>query len=174
MSLDGLLWCRKHRLTIRTRCDGPPDKDSSRRSQNPQIEASTPSVISPRSSVSSLSTISDASTPVSELLTAAPALPQIDPVAEARRRQSDAASAAIGSRLLKGWILLAQECVNPSCHGIPLMKRPKARPTGSGQPEHIEESKKNRKFASTSASTPTLALPDPRKSVHFPPLLTFQ
>ncbi|KLO16332.1 hypothetical protein SCHPADRAFT_937952 [Schizopora paradoxa] len=41
-----------------------------------------------------------------------------------RRQQSDAAAAEIGSRLLKGWAMLADECPNPSCFGIPLVRRP--------------------------------------------------
>lgn len=48
--------------------------------------------------------------------------PQI--VAEARQ-QSDRASSAIGQKLLKGWTLLGDECTNPECHHIPLMRRPK-------------------------------------------------
>jgi hypothetical protein len=42
-----------------------------------------------------------------------------------RRQQSDAASSEIGKRLLKGWAMLADECPNPRCYGIPLVRPPK-------------------------------------------------
>ncbi|KAI0079685.1 hypothetical protein K474DRAFT_1591548 [Panus rudis PR-1116 ss-1] len=42
-----------------------------------------------------------------------------------RRRQSDMASAEIGRRMLQGWALLADECPNDSCYGIPLVRPPK-------------------------------------------------
>lgn len=48
-----------------------------------------------------------------------------------RRAQSDRASHEISAKMLQGWSLLAQECPNPTCHGIPLMKPPKARPEGA-------------------------------------------
>jgi hypothetical protein len=63
-----------------------------------------------------------------------------------RREQSDEASAAIGQRLLKvdegsngfgsiiqhfwdlfqGWAMLADECPNARCFGVPLVRPPKA------------------------------------------------
>ena len=46
-----------------------------------------------------------------------------------RRRQSDTASAEIGKRMLKGWAMLADECPNSTCYGIPLVRPPK---TGAG------------------------------------------
>lgn len=42
-----------------------------------------------------------------------------------RRQQSDAASSEIGKRLLKGWAMLADECPNPRCYGIPLVRPPR-------------------------------------------------
>lgn len=51
----------------------------------------------------------------------------MDPAEFLRRRaQSDLASAEIGSRLLKGWAMLADECPNTQCYGIPLVRPPKA------------------------------------------------
>lgn len=43
-----------------------------------------------------------------------------------RRQQSDLASSEIGKLLLKGWAMLADECPNPQCYGIPLVRPPKA------------------------------------------------
>jgi|SRR6267142_6775989 len=43
-----------------------------------------------------------------------------------RRQQSDLASAEIGNRLLKGWTMLADECLRSTCYGIPLVRPPKA------------------------------------------------
>jgi len=42
-----------------------------------------------------------------------------------RRQQSDQASTEIGKRLLKGWAMLAEECPNARCYGIPLVRPPK-------------------------------------------------
>ncbi|KAH8118448.1 hypothetical protein DFH11DRAFT_1502992 [Phellopilus nigrolimitatus] len=41
-----------------------------------------------------------------------------------RRQQSDAASAEIGRRLLRGWAMLADECPNVRCYGVPLVRPP--------------------------------------------------
>lgn len=43
-----------------------------------------------------------------------------------RRQQSDTASAEIGKRMLKGWAMLADECPNMNCYGVPLVRPPKA------------------------------------------------
>jgi hypothetical protein len=43
-----------------------------------------------------------------------------------RREQSDRASSKIASRLLKGWAMLAEECPNPLCFGVPLVRPPKS------------------------------------------------
>lgn len=45
-----------------------------------------------------------------------------------RRAQSDRASQEIGNRMLRGWTMLADECINTSCHGIPLMRSPGGNP----------------------------------------------
>ena len=41
-----------------------------------------------------------------------------------RRAQSDRASQEIGSRMLRGWTMLADECINSTCYGIPLVRSP--------------------------------------------------
>lgn len=41
-----------------------------------------------------------------------------------RREQSDRASAEIGTRLLRGWAMLGDECPNDTCFGIPLVRPP--------------------------------------------------
>ena len=161
---------RTHRLVLR--CDGPPELNSSKRSANPLPAVQPPSIHhSPASSISSLATVSSNSTPASDLSAAPPTqlTPlSVDPVREERRRQSDAASASIGNLLLKGWVLLAEECPNVQCHGIPLMSRPKPRPTNTASstqtPELASSSKRSRKFtqpASKEGSTGPLI--DPRK-----------
>ncbi|KAI0321884.1 hypothetical protein OF83DRAFT_133147 [Amylostereum chailletii] len=43
-----------------------------------------------------------------------------------RRHQSDIASSEMARLLLKGWAMLAEECINPTCYGIPLVRPPKA------------------------------------------------
>ena len=52
--------------------------------------------------------------------------PETDEVIQ-RRAQSDQASAEIGRRLLQGWAMLADECPNASCYGVPLVRPPRAR-----------------------------------------------
>ncbi|KAK2466150.1 hypothetical protein APHAL10511_001792 [Amanita phalloides] len=44
-----------------------------------------------------------------------------------RREQSDRASREIGNRLLQGWTMLADECPNPTCYGVPLVRPPGGR-----------------------------------------------
>ncbi|CAE6522015.1 unnamed protein product [Rhizoctonia solani] len=51
-----------------------------------------------------------------------------------RRAQSDRASAEIGSRMLKGWAMLAEECPNDECWAIPLVRHPRARPGAEPDP----------------------------------------
>lgn len=43
-----------------------------------------------------------------------------------RRAQSDHASQEIGNKMLQGWTMLADECPNPTCYGIPLVRAPGA------------------------------------------------
>jgi hypothetical protein len=45
-----------------------------------------------------------------------------------RRAQSDRASQEIGSRMLRGWTMLADECINSTCYGIPLVRSPGSNP----------------------------------------------
>ena len=53
-----------------------------------------------------------------------------------RRAQSDHASTEIGRRLLQGWAMLADECPNPACYGVPLVRPPK-RLGGSNNPNKV-------------------------------------
>ncbi|KAJ7937131.1 hypothetical protein B0H13DRAFT_199310 [Mycena leptocephala] len=81
-------------------------------------------------SVSSSSHFSRPSTPpteVSSTLSSPVFAPPVETEESRRRReQSDEASAAIGQRLLKGWAMLADECPNARCFGVPLVRPPKA------------------------------------------------
>ncbi|KIM90708.1 hypothetical protein PILCRDRAFT_811167 [Piloderma croceum F 1598] len=83
----------------------------------------------PSPSVSSSSHHSRTSTPPTELssdLSSPTFAPPVD-TAESlwRRQQSDTASSEIGRRLLKGWAMLAEECPNIRCFGVPLVRPPK-------------------------------------------------
>ncbi|KAI9001168.1 hypothetical protein BD414DRAFT_511750 [Trametes punicea] len=105
-------------------------------------QTARPSAVSQRSSAldaSSVSTISystrmsRASTPPTDV-SSAPGSPTFAPVMDTtellrRRQQSDTASAEIGRRMLKGWAMLADECPNPNCYGIPLVRPPKVQAT---------------------------------------------
>jgi len=100
-------------------CDGGPD-----------------SIRPPADSSSSSSQISRSSTPPTEVSSTLSS-PVFAPPAETeesrrRRQQSDEASAAIGQRLLKGWAMLADECPNERCFGVPLVRPPK--PGGEKDP----------------------------------------
>ena len=71
------------------------------------------------------------STPFTEMSStlSSPTFAPIDTAEVLRRRQqSDTASAEIGRRLLKGWAMLADECPNSECFGIPLVRPPKSGP----------------------------------------------
>ncbi|KAJ7179912.1 hypothetical protein C8R43DRAFT_1181112 [Mycena crocata] len=103
-------------------CDGSPD----------DIRVRPPATQLPDSSLSasSSSQFSRSSTPPTEVSSTLSS-PVYAPPAETeesrrRREQSDAASAAIGQRLLKGWAMLADECPNVHCFGVPLVRPPKA------------------------------------------------
>jgi len=73
--------------------------------------------------------ISRSSTPptdISSALSSPVFAPPIETEESLRRReQSDRASAEIGKRLLKGWAMLGDECINTRCYGIPLVRPPK-------------------------------------------------
>ena len=74
---------------------------------------------------------------------------QPDPVeAAARRARTDHASRLIGQKLLQGWTLLGDECTQPGCLGVPLMRRPKVVVSEQG---------------GDNTSTPTAKVLDPRK-----------
>lgn len=80
-------------------------------------------------SSNSIGSLSRASTPPTEV-SEAPSSPVFAPILDTadlmrRRQQSDTASAEIGRRMLKGWAMLADECPNSQCYGIPLVRRPK-------------------------------------------------
>ncbi|OCH93593.1 hypothetical protein OBBRIDRAFT_724481 [Obba rivulosa] len=81
-------------------------------------------------SFTSSSHLTRASTPpteVSDALSSPTFAPPVDTEEILRRRQqSDTASAEIGKRMLKGWAMLADECPNTHCYGIPLVRPPKA------------------------------------------------
>ncbi|KAG8955721.1 hypothetical protein FRC04_007712 [Tulasnella sp. 424] len=42
-----------------------------------------------------------------------------------RRAQSDLASERIGRKMLQGYAMLGEECMNPDCFGVPLVRPPK-------------------------------------------------
>lgn len=93
---------------------------------------SKPPSVASNSATSSLDSdnhISRVSTPLTEMSSAlsSPTFAPVDTEEVLRRRQqSDMASTEIGKRLLKGWAMLADECPNPTCYGIPLVRPPKA------------------------------------------------
>ncbi|KAG6813487.1 hypothetical protein H0H92_010512 [Tricholoma furcatifolium] len=82
------------------------------------------------SSRTSDSNVSRSSTPPTEVSSALSspvfASPADNEETRRRREQSDAASAEIGKRLLKGWAMLGDECLNTRCFGVPLVRPPKA------------------------------------------------
>ncbi len=92
--------------------------------------SATQSQPSTSSTVDSLSHESRPSTPLTEMSSAlsspvfAPAM-DTDEILQ-RRQQSDTASSEIGKRLLKGWAMLADECPNQHCYGVPLVRPPKS------------------------------------------------
>jgi len=81
------------------------------------------------SNPSSESYISRSSTPPTEISEALSSPIFVPPpeTAETRRRreQFDRASSEIGKKLLQGWTMLADECPNETCYGIPLVRPPK-------------------------------------------------
>ncbi|CDO74075.1 hypothetical protein BN946_scf185043.g125 [Trametes cinnabarina] len=113
-------------------CDSGPDSVGAAQSSRPQH---MPSLESPAPDTSSVSTVSysthlsRSSTPPTDV-SDAPDSPLLLPIMDTaellrRRQQSDAASAEIGKRMLRGWAMLADECPNPNCYGIPLVRPPK-------------------------------------------------
>lgn len=115
-------------------CDGSPSRVSQHVSQPSHSAASshrTATIPSPRSGSSYDSSSHGASrpsTPPTELYSqlSSPAFAPEDTEEILRRReQSEQASTEIGKLLLKGWTMLADECPNPQCYGIPLVRPPK-------------------------------------------------
>jgi hypothetical protein len=112
-------------------CDGDPSQgpaQSSERRRSSQISGTT--------TVSTHPSVSRASTPPTDIPSDMDPL-LLQPVIDTedilrRRQQSDRASAEIGSRLLKGWAMLADECPGPECYGVPLVRPPK--PGGGKDP----------------------------------------
>ena len=113
-------------------------------------------------------------TPASTPAHSPPLLPLTGAPADvARRAQSDRASQEIAQLLLQGWTLLADECPNPTCHGVPLVRRPRPRPAvaETADDDKAEATVAKRGFkgrvaaSATSASRSTAApvTPDLRK-----------
>lgn len=115
-------------------CDAAPPTSTASSTRMPERDAVNhiePNVLDDKSSVGSVSSgcLSRTSTPpteVSQALSSPTLTPPVDMAEVLRRRQqSDTASAEIGRRMLRGWALLADECPNPTCYGIPLVRPPK-------------------------------------------------
>ncbi|KAK1236748.1 hypothetical protein PQX77_000104 [Marasmius sp. AFHP31] len=107
-------------------CDESPDSSRSRSettSSNSTSSSSKLSITRPDTPPTELS---------SELSSPTFALPPETPESARRREQSDRASTEIGNRLLKGWAMLAEECPNDECVGVPLVRPPK--PGGEKDP----------------------------------------
>ncbi|KAI0751325.1 hypothetical protein C8Q80DRAFT_1156652 [Daedaleopsis nitida] len=116
-------------------CDPAPSTGNAATTAPPLSSRAAPRPSAPQdgysiSSTSNSSVLSRSSTPPTEVSNA-PSSPPFAPIMDTaellrRRRQSDAASAEIGKRMLKGWAMLADECPSPDCYGIPLVRPPKA------------------------------------------------
>ncbi|KAJ8501467.1 hypothetical protein ONZ51_g586 [Trametes cubensis] len=111
-------------------CDpGPASNDAAGPSNHTvgHSRVSQSSTVPDTSSVSTISygtDLSRSSTPPTEV-SVTPDSPPLVPIMDTaellrRRQQSDTASAEIGRRMLQGWAMLADECPNPTCYGIPL------------------------------------------------------
>jgi len=112
----------KGRTPVTTFCASCSTENSQAQPQS--IEPTSPS------NLSSESYISRSSTPPTEISEAqsSPIFAPPPETAETRRRreQSDRASSEIGKKLLKGWAMLGEECLNETCYGIPLVRPPKS------------------------------------------------
>ncbi|KAI0721906.1 hypothetical protein C8T65DRAFT_170813 [Cerioporus squamosus] len=117
-------------------CDPAPSTGTSANAASTQSSRTAvvrkPSVPQDGNSISSTSIssgMSRSSTPPTEV-SHAPSSPPLVPLMDTaelmrRRHQSDTASTEIGKRMLKGWAMLADECPNADCYGIPLVRPPK-------------------------------------------------
>ncbi|PCH41184.1 hypothetical protein WOLCODRAFT_131753 [Wolfiporia cocos MD-104 SS10] len=121
-------------------CDAGPPAPSSP-SLADRARQDSQSQLNEQSSPSSISSgrFSRSSTPpteVSSMLSSPTFAPPFDAEELLRRRQqSDTASAELGRRLLKGWAMLADECPNSTCYGVPLVRPPR---TGAEKDLHKE------------------------------------
>ncbi|KAH9853806.1 hypothetical protein C2E23DRAFT_867798 [Lenzites betulinus] len=119
-------------------CDPRPGNTaggSSSHSARPSMVPQTSSVpdVSSVSTVSYSTRMSRSSTPPTDV-SSEPDSPHLAPIMDTaeslrRRQQSDTASAEIGRRMLNGWAMLGDECPNPNCYGIPLVRPPKSQAT---------------------------------------------
>ncbi|KAI0637777.1 hypothetical protein C8Q77DRAFT_1214790 [Trametes polyzona] len=119
-------------------CDPAPGSSAAASGHTPARPTRAPkaSVLPDTSSVSTISystRMSRSSTPPTDI-SSAPDSPVLAPIMDTaellrRRQQSDTASAEIGKRMLRGWAMLADECPNPNCYGIPLVRPPKVQAT---------------------------------------------
>ncbi|KAJ3785090.1 hypothetical protein GGU10DRAFT_395390 [Lentinula aff. detonsa] len=107
------------------------------------VQTSTSPSLTSNSSISPRNTHSRSSTPATEIsdVPSSPtfSIPAETPESRRRREQSDRASSEIGNRLLKGWALLGEECVNEDCFGIPLVRPPKS--SGENQRVRLQSHK---------------------------------
>lgn len=115
-------------------CDGDPSQAPAQPSV--QRRSSQISNVTTASTHLSASRTSTPPTDIPSDIDSPPLHPIIDTDAILRRRQqSDRASTEIGNRLLKGWAMLADECSNPECYGVPLVRPPK--PGGGKDPRKV-------------------------------------
>ena len=93
----------------------------------PQYIEPTSASLSNSSSESYTSRTSTPPTDISEAQSSPTFAPPPETIETRRRReQSDRASSEIGKKLLKGWAMLAEECPNETCYGVPLVRPPKS------------------------------------------------
>ncbi|KAF9055161.1 hypothetical protein BDZ89DRAFT_975431 [Hymenopellis radicata] len=113
------------------RCDVIPNSHSGH--QRPSLQLVSSTVPTSTSSASSDSHLSGTSTPPTEISSSLSsptfALPPETAESRRRREQSDRASTEIGKRLLKGWTMMAEECPNLQCVGVPLVRPPRSSET---------------------------------------------
>lgn len=97
-------------------CDSSQQPSTSQATVNDSVSASTNS--DERSGIST--PLTDVSPPPSPPFV----LPPPSEETLRRRAQSDRASQEIGNLMLRGYTMLADECPNPTCYGIPLVRAP--------------------------------------------------
>jgi len=131
-----------HQQLFCSQCEYPPNAQPAQPSTStlilPNEDKSIRSPLAASNFSSSTGEPSGVSTPPTELSSglSSPTFPPVDTAEAARRRaQSDMASAEIGKRMLQGWAMLAEECPNDLCYGVPLLRPPRAR--GEKDPRKI-------------------------------------